>query len=327
VNGADWEFSDLDASQIAQLIDRALEFVDISITRAEEIFIGDDFQSRPMHGQLSIWDLFSPHSPLQLPRELWQELTGWLGRARCYVDLDQWPEGFDDALVSINGAAAVENFDVAWAHCCTLGRTPAACFSLRENLVAQTTTSAGSAVVHFVAEDAHRRLFWRDTIVEQGDSLESLIQYAPHAYPNLYFVEGTLEHAGRLSGGYVASRARVKGALAALDDWGLWAFTCPPPALRPGEEQLQEPNAAPDNRIIQARFTAFGIVAAPENPDVYRHRASREARETKLGDRTLYCEWHVKLELHRNRIHFHPPVPESDNKVVVGMIHEHLPLP
>lgn len=66
---------------------------------------------------------------------------------------------------------------------------------------------------------------------------------------------------------------------------------------------------------------------APENPDVYLDNRCRRAREIAIGERTLYCEWHGKLELHQNRVHIHPPVIESNGKVIIAFFHEHLPLP
>ena len=66
---------------------------------------------------------------------------------------------------------------------------------------------------------------------------------------------------------------------------------------------------------------------APENPDVYLDRRCREARQITIAGRTLFCEWHGKLEPHRNRVHVHPPVRESKDKLIIGIFDEHLPLP
>lgn len=327
INGADWDFATLTADQIEKLLDQALSFVDVSRSRGEDVVIGDDFQTRAMLGTLSIWDLFGSQSPVRLRRELLQELTAWLATARCYTDAADWPDGIDDTVISIGGVPDLDNPDVTWAHCSMLAGQSAACFTFGESVVAETKTAFGTTKVHFVADETNRTRFWREMIVFHGDSLESLIRHASHAYPHLYFVEGTLQHAGQLGGGYIASKGNVQRALSTLDDWGGWAFTWPPPALRPNEGAPLNANARPSNQVVRDRFTGFGIDAAPENPNVRTHAASREARETFVGTRRLYCEWHVKLEPHRNRIHFHPPVPESDQKVVIGMIHTHLPLP
>ncbi|MDZ5452322.1 hypothetical protein [Labrys sp. ZIDIC5] len=327
VNGADWDFNELTVGEAEELIDCALEFIEASSERGEEVAIGDDFQTRPMHGASTLWDLFSQTSPLPIRRELSQELAAWLNRAPCYADTEQWPNGFDDVVISIADAAPAANEDVAWVHYSIRAGTPAATFTLGNAGVFATTTATGSADVHFVANNTHRKQFWRDMIVLEGDNLESLLRYSSRAYPELYFVDGVIEGAGHLAGGYLASRQRVRDALATLDDWGYWVFTCPPPTIAPGEEPPPDPGASPTNQLIERRFGGLNLNAAPENTNVRNHRASREARETVLKTRTLYCEWHVKLQLHQNRIHFHPPVPESGNKIVIGMIHEHLPLP
>jgi hypothetical protein len=327
VDGADWDFTGLDSDRVEDLIDRALEFVRVSRHRLEDIAIGDDFQNRGMYGNLSIWELFAAASPIKLSGEIRQELAAWLGSARQYLDADEWPEGFVDTFVSVNGAVPSENPDIAWVHCCVLAGTPAACFALGGSRIATTATGAGSADLHFVADEAGRRKFWRKVVLLQGDNLESLLRYSQHAYPNLHFVDGTLQHADQLAGGYLGSRQKLQQALAVLDDWGCWVFTWPPPSITANEGPPPDATARPNNQLVRQRLSGFGIDASLENANVQAHRASREARETVIGSRTLYCEWHVKLEPHRNRIHFHAPIPESGEKVVIGMIHEHLPLP
>ncbi len=327
VNGADWYFDGMSAEEVEALIDHALAFVEVSVDRGEKVWIGDDFQTRPMYGGRSIWDLFADNSPIRLPGEISQELAGWLSKAHYYADVDEWPDGAEDVFISIGETTPVDNADVAWVHHCIRASIPAASFTLGATALSDTTTAAGVATLHFVGDEIGRRRFWRDVIVLEGDGLESLVRNSPHAYPALLFADGVLRHVDRLSGGYPASRQRVQTALAALDDWGHWVFTWPPPAISPQEGPPLDADARPGNLLIQNRFAGVGLTAAPENPDVWKDRVSREARQTILAARTLYCEWHVKLEPHRNRIHFHRPIPESGDKVVIGMIDEHLPLP
>lgn len=327
VNGADWDFNGLSVAEAADLIDRALAFIELSRERGEDVSVGDDFQTRLMFGTATLWDLFSASSALPLPREFSQELSAWLMRAPRYADRDHWPGGFEDAVITIGDGPPTVNEDVAWVHYSLRSGVPAAALTLRTSGVIATHTASGSVDTHFVSDETGRKCYWRDAILLDGDRFGSLLEFASRAYPDLYFVDGVLAGAEHLSGGYLASRQRVKHALEVLNDWGSWTFTCPPPALAPGEATPPDPNARPTNHIMELRFAGFGITAAPENPNVRTHRASREARETIVSKRTLYCEWHVKLQLHQNRIHFHGPVSESDNRVVIGMIHEHLPLP
>ncbi|MEO9528237.1 hypothetical protein [Roseibium sp.] len=328
VNGADWNFNGLSLIEVEELIERALAFVETSCERGEAVSIGDDFQTRPMHGEATLWDLFAADSPLPLSRELAQELSAWLMRAPCYADSEFWPRNFEDAMISVGGAPLISNEDIAWVHYSIRSGVPSALLALGTSSVIVTSTASGNVETHFVSDEPGRTRFWRDMIILRGDSLESLSEFASRAYPDLYFTDGVLTTADhRLAGGYLASRHRVRRTLEVLSDWGHWIFTSPPPALAPGEAPPVDPGASPSNQIIELRFAGFGVTAAPENPNVRTHRASREARETFISGRTLYCEWHVKLQPHQNRIHFHKPISESGDKVVIGMIDEHLPLP
>ncbi len=261
VDGADWDFEGLDTPAVEAMLDGALRFVATSTDRDEEVAIGDDFQQRSMHSGRAIWDLLEQDSPLQLRREIVQELTAWLAHARRYADAEEWPVGFEDATISVNGGAAFVNQDIAWAHYNVLAGRPTACLTLGQSQTAQTKTALGSAEVHFVGDEAGRKLFWRDAILLEGDNLASLVLIAPHAYPALFFVEGVLEHANRLSGGYIGSRKRVRETLATLDDWGHWAFTCAPPSLTPDENTLSDADARPGNQVIEKRFAGFGLGA------------------------------------------------------------------
>lgn len=326
VNGADWRFDGVTGDVVAQALEKFFDFARMSKLRGEAVELGADFQCRPMRGVLTLWELFAPDTDLGLAGELRQELAAWLGPAQCYLDSD-WPEDADQTLISINGEEAQENIDVSWVHHCVRAGRAVACFTIAEAAVVETVTSKGSVTVHFVADDTSRRKFWRHAIVLEGDDDNSLRRNVSHAFPDIWFVEGILEHLDRLEGGYQAAREQVRKTLSVLDDWGRWIFTCPPPVLSPCEVAPSCSTARPHNQIIIKRFNYFKIDAAPENPNVGLDRRCRAARETILGGQTFYCEWHIKLEPHRNRIHIHAPVPESGEKLVVAMIAAHLPLP
>ena len=327
VNGADWDFNGLTSAQASAKIDVALAFIEATGDRGLAVAVGDDFQDRPMHGSDALWDLFAPGSELKLDRDLANEIAAWLNRAPRYSETSNWPTGFGVGTISINGTSAVKNDDVEWVHCSVLAGEPVACLTINEPAVKMTLTSIGAVDVHFVSDEVSRRRFWRAAVDVAGDTLESLIRFAPEAFPDLYFLDGALTDASALSGGYLAHRTAVRKALAALDDWGRWAFIHPPPAKTPTEGAPPDPNARPTNQLIEHRFRGLHLDAAPENPKVFKDKISREARQVSIMGRTLYCEWHIKLQPHQNRIHIHAPVPESGDRVVIAVVHEHLPLP
>lgn len=327
VNGADWQFEGMPTGDIENSIDDFLEFIRVSKERGETVKIGDDFQKKIMHGTLSLWEMFAEGADQSLSGELRQEMAAWLVAVEYYLDADEWPDGAEETLIRIGEGEPLENADAAWVHHSVRAGRAAACVTLCEETALETATNSGIANIHFVRGEKGRRVFWRNQVLLEGDSEASLRRLAPHAYPDLHFVDGVLNHMNDLTGGYHGLRERIKSTFAILDDFGSWAFTNPSAALIPSEEDVGAVGEQPRNEIVEIRFRGFGVILAPENPNVRLDRKCREAREIVLEGRTLYCEWHVKLEPHQNRIHIHKPVIESSNKVIVGMIANHLPLP
>lgn len=323
IDGADWDFNGVAPADVAAHIDAVLDFVQVSNDRGETIWIGEDFQDRPMQGDDGLWQLAANQS---FSGEMRQELAAWLGRTSFYLDTEEWPNGFDDVSIAIDGAAPVHNPDVSWVHHHVRAGRAMACLSLTRRGQLTTQTTFGAADVHFVADEQGRVAFWRDAIKIEGDNVESLVRFAPNAYPRIYFMPGVVANVDRFDGGYLAMRTQVQAAFEALDRHGVWIFTEAPPAVSPTEPRRgTEPS--PTNQIIEKRFRNIGLDAAPENPNVRSKEKTRTAREATIGKVTLYCEWHIKVQPHRNRIHVHGPVNESDRRVVVGMIDDHLPLP
>lgn len=323
VDGSDWNFYGVGPADIAAHIDAVLAFVQVCNDRGEEVWIGEDFQSRPMLGTDGLWQLAADQG---LSGEMKQELAAWLGRTSFYLDIDEWPDGFDEVLIEIDVAAPADNADVAWVHHHVRAGRAFACLSLRRRGLLPTRTKFGDADLHFVGDEQERVAFWRDAIKIEGDNVASLVRFAPSAYPNIYFMPGVVANVDRFEGGYLALRTQVQKAFEALDRHGVWIFTEAPPALNP-EEPRRGTQTSPTNQIIEKRFLNVGLNAAPENPNVRLKKMTRVAREAKIGKATLYCEWHIKVQPHRNRIHVHGPVEASDCRVIVGMIDDHLPLP
>lgn len=327
VNGAEWTFNGWSAKEVVDAIDSLLGRIDKTRRRGETVWIGDDLQIKHMFGEFDLWSLCSPSSPIKFPPEMVQELAGWLGTAPRYLDEQDWPNGMDDILVQIDNESPEVNADLAWAHHCVRGGKAVACLSLKEATIRKTTTTHGTATIHFVNDEYSHRFFWRDAFNVEGDTESTLRRLAAHAFPDLYLVNRVWDGLGDLGGGYLAARSEIRKYLIALDDYGAWVYTCPPPALAPRDVVIAEVGTKPSNQIIERRFIGLNLDMAPEKPNVYGDEKCRTARQVTVKDRTLYCEWHGKLEPHRNRLHIHPPVPQSDNKLVIAIFHEHLPLP
>jgi hypothetical protein len=185
-----------------------------------------------------------------------------------------------------------------------------------------------SAKIHFVVDEQTHRSFFRDALdVERSDE-GSLPHLAPHAFPDLYFVEGLWRGLRDFEGGYQRVRAGLYRVLATLDDHGAWVFTDETGRLSRAEPIPSDGRRVPvTDKLIEHRFIGWGLDITPEKPNVRADAACRRARERSVGGQILYCEWHCKLEPNINRIHLHGPVPASSRRLVVAIFASHLPLP
>jgi len=330
VDSLEWDFNGWTAADLASALDKLLDRLDVASERKETVWIGEDLQSRLVFGERDLWSLRSADSPLKIAPEIWQELAIWLGKLPYYADEEEWPPGFDALELTVDAGDPAGHPDLAWAHHNVRNGRPVACLGLRRTGTFNTTSSEGVATIHWVTDEPAHRAFWREAVDVLGDSPETLEVLAAHAFPDTWFQPGALNGLTQFVGGYWPLRAKVRKILEVLDDWGAWIFTAPPPHILP-TDAIQPVVGLPTNRLIEKRFQARNLVAAPENPNVYLSRNCREAREVVLDGVTLYCEWHFKLEPHQNRIHVHGPSrgPKggSRGRAVVAIATDHLPLP
>jgi hypothetical protein len=82
-----------------------------------------------------------------------------------------------------------------------------------------------------------------------------------------------------------------------------------------------------EHRLIERGFQEHGIDISPETSETMSNGRCKRARERTFDGQTLTFEWHTKIEPDRDRIHVHPGNARSNGQVIVGILHEHLPLP
>lgn len=327
VDGSDWKLDGKNATEVEAAIERFLGALGDAKDANVPVWFGENFQADPVLGTQILWELMSPGSPLPLPTELWQELTAYLGQSRCYIDDGEQPQGFPTHIdISIDDGLTAPNRDVAWVHHSVRNGCAVACIGLWRTGVFSTTSAVATEDLHWVGNSRSIAEFWRYGIDIEGNTLMAFERLATRAYPELHFVDNVLHHADDFVGGYHANAASLKRHLAVLNDYGHWAFCAAPPAQDPTDPPGIAGNQPPD-QLVQNRFARKQIDIAPEHANVESNKKCREAREVNLGGKVLYCEWHCKLQPHQNRIHVHRPVMESDDKLVVAIFAQHLPLP
>jgi hypothetical protein len=154
-----------------------------------------------------------------------------------------------------------------------------------------------------VVTDMGSRLAFYRTIfsvenVQEGD----FFSLARLAFPDLCFADGLSFR--RFDGAYADLRATVVEHLSALNDVFPAAFV--------------DCKGMPD--AIAARV---GINVSPEGNTRSSERLMA-LRDVEFDGSILRCEWHSKIEPHRNRIHFHPGDERTHHILLVGIFVNHL---
>jgi hypothetical protein len=150
---------------------------------------------------------------------------------------------------------------------------------------------------------------FRDAIRIENADEDGFASLAPSAFPALAFVDGVFRGLRDLSRPYRDRRDDLILHLSALSDHGAWIFA------------LQQ------NAKIEAEFMSRKITISRETHETITDGRCRRARERAHGGTTFVFDWHTKIELHIDRIHVHPGTAASGGRVMVGIIHRHLPLP
>ncbi|RED02035.1 hypothetical protein [Ectopseudomonas oleovorans] len=329
LDSEDWNLTHLDKNEVLEKIESLLDTLDRIAIREEKIWIGENFQSIKMHGDLAIWDLFSPYSGLDLPQEAVQELAGHLNKIAYYESEEVWPAGFEDLdQISVENGPPSENLDILWALSSVRNRNACACIGAFKKGKYSVASRGSNTYLHWIQDNNDQINFWRDAIEVQGDSPSMLQELSPHAYPDLYFPSSVWRGCNSFTGGYHSNSAELRRYLEIFNDFGNWVFTAPPPAEIPTDSVDSEKSSfEPTSKLIERRFTLLNITVTPENPNVYHDNTCRRARTLNIQGREIYCEWHGKIQGRINRVHIHRPIPESQDKLIIAFITDHLPLP
>lgn len=320
---ASWSWDGAERDRFVERIQQLLDRLDVANERREAYAASSELLRQRVLPDYELCELlWSSSSPLQLPTEVMQRITAHFNQMRYWDEEEEWP-----AIEAEVAGRTVVSPSAAYAHArCRRGQL-GACLPLSGTWRGPTeVTARGEALpVHFVVDEETHRRFFRDFI---GGREQVLVDLAPHAFPDLHFLDGVWRGLGALEGGFARVRDALPSLLAMLDDHGAWVFTDETGRFSQEESVDRERGRAPvTSLVVQSRFKRWGLDFAPEHPDVRADGKSRRARERVLGGRTLYCEWHHKFEPHINRVHVHGPVPESRQKVVIAIFHRHLPLP
>ncbi len=160
--------------------------------------------------------------------------------------------------------------------------------------------------VFFVADPYTHLDFFRRCIVDWRSDEETFCRLCRSAFPCLLWADGALKGLRDFSKPYREICEELVRHFAVLNDRGAQYF-----ALK---KHIQ----------VVLAFQADNIVLSTENHETMDNPKCRRARERSFDGVAILCSWHLKLESHQDRIYIHYPL---DERVVVGVLHRHLPLP
>lgn len=191
---------------------------------------------------------------------------------------------------AVTAAAAPKGVGVAtMAHVGFQGMLTATCNGMVEDL-------------SFIVRSSDCAFFYRSLYALEDINEKYFFTLAVKAFPELRFAENL--SFSKFVGGY-AWRDTVVSHLSALNDDFLEAYIS------------EHGNSARISTRIGISVSIEGETRSSERLMAFR--------DAGFDGRVFRCEWHSKLEPHRNRIHFYPGDVSTDSKILIGIFVDHLP--
>lgn len=254
-------------------------------------------------------------------RDLWGVLTDAAVDRDVRVAIQQalsrcvpWDGGdLPDPVDVVVDGGGLEAWSVSWAHDRARGRKASALLVLdgSPRRGRKDVTRGGDArALHFVASPAERLGFLRDVPELEDLQPDEYMRLAPLAFPDVCFTDDLAAQCGRFSRRFDEVRPTLTRHLAALND--------------DFQEIMRAHRGLPSD--VQAAFRAkTGVDSSPESANTKADARAWAERRVVHGGKPTWCEWHTKLEPHRDRVYFHPGNPQvADGRLLVGIFHLHL---
>ncbi|MCQ4200731.1 hypothetical protein M4J06_004657 [Streptomyces coelicoflavus] len=148
--------------------------------------------------------------------------------------------------------------------------------------------------------------FWRGVYTHERVPAERFFSFARDAFPRLLFANSLSLH--HFKGAYDEVLPWLVRLLGALDDHFVQVLA----------------ECGGDQNQVMRRFKALGLDISPESPNTKKNAKAWEQRNVSHEGTTYRCEWHGKRRWDRDRVHFSLPIPEHDDRVLVGIFVGHL---
>ncbi len=222
-----------------------------------------------------------------------------------------WPESANESLLDFSlGGVQVEVAPSLGVCLRYLPESPWAALAFgkisRSGELSLAAAGAGSdAVTCFVLTNSSQlSRFWRDVFSRYEYTPMEIGRNSRYAFPDLTFAEKIWSQATRFEGRWVDIRGQLIHCLGGINDGASPIFSL-----------------FPQNADRIAHLSGdHGVDCSPDSPRTHKNAAAMKERQVVFEGRKISCEWHAKLEPHRNRVHF----AVDGESVFVGIFAAHL---
>lgn len=159
--------------------------------------------------------------------------------------------------------------------------------------------------VYFFSGEGQLSDFWRRLFAAERIPEADFFTIAPYAFPSLAFHPELSFR--KFDGQYRDLRDRVVRALGIINDHFSAALA----------------RHAGMTHRVNGELGSHGLEVTLESSSTRGSAQLMGHRMVSWDGHEFCCEWHAKLEPHRNRIHFSQPLP--DGRILVGIFTSHLP--
>jgi hypothetical protein len=222
----------------------------------------------------------------------------------------EWDDSVPEYLeVKFAEGAPVMALSAAFALTLALRRHGIACLAFgtctRHDFVT-ISSGAACAKIFFFATAAALKVFWRSLYDLEDIPEADFFTLANRAFPDLLFNPDLTFR--RFDGAYRDLRRLVVSHLSVLNDDFLGAHR----------------SANGIAREVEATLASIGCPGiSPEGPNTHKKERVMRMRDVEYRGSTIRCEWHAKIEPHRNRIHF-AFGDDFGSSIFIGIFVDHL---
>jgi hypothetical protein len=298
-----WSRIDAGAIKPVDLIQIVEELSDFVTGALAEIW-AHDLYSWPRFGSVSLSDLLFGDCRDILPRDI---------RLRAQIVFDRRIKILGESTetasqVKFRGSVHLAPTTAWMCDRIGAGGTVASVTANRSDRVGPLIVLVDTCERHleYIVDESTERAFFRRAIDSSHCDEDGFERLAPFAFPKIVFLSKAIRGLRDLSRPFRDRRSELVKIFSAVSD------------------NVDHIFSSPNQFTIQSKFDALGVSVSPENRATIADRNCRTQREASFRTKTFIFDWHIKVEAHVDRIHFHAPVPESEQKMLVGVIHAHL---